>query len=393
MGLSVAAPTARARDFFALYTRGLTGDDFHRLFTRDARDAYRYFARGIDVAALDDLPLHRRVLARVRLFFIAFSLKLSPARRALFGIGIAAAIIGLIQLFDGFEVMSLPLAGPFFRVALPTPVWVDGSLWLLVGFLCTQRLAPRGRRPAIAQERPERGSQDPARHAAAGHVPGTGCCRARPHPPRQHGRERLLRHPGVTRWAARRGRRRRGGKGKSSGPAHGAAAGRLPYLDRRGIGSGQAGRAAQGHVARHAPGSRFITFFYAAYDPRSGKLRYVNAGHPPALIRRQSGTYHRLRRGGMALGMFDGSTYETGSTELAPGDTLVAFSDGITEAEDPSGQPFDEAGIAAALDGHPDAEPEHVGDLLFSAVASHTQEDRFADDLTSLALRRLPTTE
>ena len=90
--------------------------------------------------------------------------------------------------------------------------------------------------------------------------------------------------------------------------------------------------------------------------------------------------------------MFGGSQYETGTTKLEPGDTLVAFSDGITEAEDPSDEPFDEAGVAATLDSQPDAEPEQLGELLFSAVANHTQEQRFADDLTVLTLRRLAVT-
>ena len=340
MGLSVSAPTARARDFFALYTRGLTDDDFHRLFTRDARDAYRYFARGIDVAALDELPLHRRVLARVRLFFIAFSLKLSPARRALFGIGVAAAIVGLIQLFDGFEVVSLPLAGPFFRVALPTPVWVDGSVWLLVGFLCTQLLVLL----EVADRLSLKSDLNVAREIQLAMLP-QGTYRA----PgvAAHGRTRPANTVGGDFYDIQELRDGRlavavgdvAGKGSPAALLMALLLAVFHALIDEELDPASLVERLNGHLARHAPGSRFITFFYATYDPRSGKLTYVNAGHPPALIRRQSGTYHRLRRGGMALGMFDGSTYETGSTELAPGDTLVAFSDGITEAEDPSGQP------------------------------------------------------
>ena len=60
-------------------------------------------------------------------------------------------------------------------------------------------------------------------------------------------------------------------------------------------------------VSRHAPGTRFITLFYGVYDPRSGELTYVNAGHMPPLVLRAGDAVDRLSDGGMALGMFDQS--------------------------------------------------------------------------------------
>ena len=73
-------PSDAAREFFETYTRGLTADEFQQLFTRDARDAYRVLSRGLDAAALADLPWHRRLFIRLRLFFFAFTMKLSPPR-------------------------------------------------------------------------------------------------------------------------------------------------------------------------------------------------------------------------------------------------------------------------------------------------------------------------
>ena len=90
-------------------------------------------------------------------------------------------------------------------------------------------------------------------------------------------------------------------------------------------------------VGRHAPPSRFITLFVASYDPRTGNMQFVNAGQTPPLLRRQNGTIERLITGGIALGMFEGSTYDAGTAHLEPGDALVMYSDGITEAEDPAG--------------------------------------------------------
>ena len=67
----------RLANFFDTYTRDLKAEDLQRLFTHDTREAYRLFARHIDSAALQRLPWHRRALAHLRLFFLAFTMKLS----------------------------------------------------------------------------------------------------------------------------------------------------------------------------------------------------------------------------------------------------------------------------------------------------------------------------
>src|SRR5437762_12643217 len=67
--------------FFDTYTRDLSADDLRRLFTRDTKEAYRFFTRHVDFTSLDRLPWHRRALAKARLLFLAFTMKLSPARR------------------------------------------------------------------------------------------------------------------------------------------------------------------------------------------------------------------------------------------------------------------------------------------------------------------------
>src|SRR5687767_27629 len=92
-------PRTEKDQFFKAYTRGLTRTDFERLFTRDAPDAYRFFARGIDFEALEKLPWYRRLLEHSRLLFLAFTLRLTPARRAIYGVSLVATLIGLVELF------------------------------------------------------------------------------------------------------------------------------------------------------------------------------------------------------------------------------------------------------------------------------------------------------
>ena len=141
-------------------------------------------------------------------------------------------------------------------------------------------------------------------------------------------------------------------------------------------------------VVRQAPGSRFITLFYGVFDALSGEFHYVNAGHTPALVIRRDGSVERLSDGGMALGMFDRSTYSEGLAFLGAEDLLAIYSDGITEAESPAGKPFDEQGLERTLQTVRHLPVQAIGSAVVSAVEQHTADRRFADDLTILLLRR-----
>jgi len=88
--------------------------------------------------------------------------------------------------------------------------------------------------------------------------------------------------------------------------------------------------------------------------------------------------------------MLDGSTYEAGRAALQPGDMLVLYSDGITEAEAPGGAPFEEVGLERVLDRLPDATAPDVAAAVVRAVEQHAEDTRFADDLTLVVARRLP---
>jgi serine phosphatase RsbU (regulator of sigma subunit) len=103
---------------------------------------------------------------------------------------------------------------------------------------------------------------------------------------------------------------------------------------------------------------------------------------------RASGATDRLADGGIALGMFTQSVYATGHALLAPGDVLAVYSDGITEAENDQGMPFDERGLEGALPRSPSASVSDLATGVFRAVERHAGDVRLADDLTILLLRR-----
>ena len=128
-------PRHSARQFWDTYTKDLTADNFQRLFTRDAREAYDFFARGIAPRTFLGLPWHRRLFMQSRLFFIAFTSRLSPARRALFGIAMVCALVGMIDLSEGLGMMRVPLIPFFLNLGIPGPIWTDGTFWLFSGFV------------------------------------------------------------------------------------------------------------------------------------------------------------------------------------------------------------------------------------------------------------------
>ena len=95
-------------------------------------------------------------------------------------------------------------------------------------------------------------------------------------------------------------------------------------------------------VVRSSAAGKFVTFFYAELDHAKGRLRYVNAGHNYPRLRRANGTVEPLMVGGVPLGLFEGLPYDEAEVAFGPGDSLLLFSDGISEAMDSFQQEFGE---------------------------------------------------
>jgi sigma-B regulation protein RsbU (phosphoserine phosphatase) len=108
----------------------------------------------------------------------------------------------------------------------------------------------------------------------------------------------------------------------------------------------------------------------------------------PPLILRRDGHIDRLSDGGIALGMFEHSTYTTGRALIQPDELVAIYSDGITEAESPTGTPFDEIGLETVLKSNARASLSSISAAVERAVEHHTDARRFSDDLTILLLRR-----
>jgi uncharacterized protein (TIGR02246 family) len=137
-------------------------------------------------------------------------------------------------------------------------------------------------------------------------------------------------------------------------------------------------------LVRRAVESRFATVLYGVV--RDGYLTYSNAGHNPPLIVGRTGV-RRLERGGLILGAFPGAQFEEETVSLDPGDVLVVFSDGITEAPNGEGAEFGEARLVSSITANRDASAQTVLERLLADVQEFSRGVEQSDDLTALVLR------
>jgi len=140
-------------------------------------------------------------------------------------------------------------------------------------------------------------------------------------------------------------------------------------------------------LVRDTPAGRFSTLFCALLDPRDGRLEYVNGGHnPPLLVEPATGSIQTLEMGGPLLGAFEFLEFQVGRLVLGQGQILVAYSDGITEAQNKDEEEFGEERLHALLLTS-DHSVEELPDQVFAAVDAFAAGHPQYDDLTLLALR------
>jgi sigma-B regulation protein RsbU (phosphoserine phosphatase) len=139
---------------------------------------------------------------------------------------------------------------------------------------------------------------------------------------------------------------------------------------------------------RRTPHERFATALLVVLDPALARIRYVNAGHNPGLLLRPDGTTVQLGSTGIPLGLLPGADYTSAELDLAPGDLLVLYTDGIVEATDPDDAEYDLPRLEELCRRHA-AEPlPAIADALEQDLRAFVRGVPFADDRTLVMLRR-----
>ena len=366
----------RVESFLVDYTRGLSGEELRRLIDRDAKGAYSVLMRDREAQVENVTGLKRYFLA-AKLLFLSLAEKLSPRRRLLFGVAIVATAAGFIDpqftWGEGDHLEHLGGSGFFYLVAIV-------ALLLLLAFEMVDRVLVRDEIQI-------------ARHLQRELLPKAS--------------------PDVAGYAFAHSSRTANDIGGDYYQFHRLADGRLAIVVADASGHGMAAGLLMAianatlhialeldpspvavstllHRAIWRTGDRrsFLTLFYALLDPASGEIEYVCAGHPFPLLRRAAGTIEEPVLGSFPLGMRETVRPASGRLQLAPGDLLVLFSDGLFEGVDRGGQAFGFDRLRAALAGAGTASAAH--EAILARFESHVASESLADDLTLVVVGRLP---
>lgn len=134
-------------------------------------------------------------------------------------------------------------------------------------------------------------------------------------------------------------------------------------------------------------GDKFITLFIGKLDPRTGLLKYINAGHVPPYLLRQ-GELQELKEGTTILGMFDELPFlQVGKLQMVPGDVLMTYTDGVTEVDDYRGRAFDMKQLGGDLAPQANERLQTANKRVLDALIKFKGDRHFSDDLTMLSLR------
>ncbi len=135
-------------------------------------------------------------------------------------------------------------------------------------------------------------------------------------------------------------------------------------------------------------GARFTTAFLAELNPETGDISYVNAGHNVPILRRSSGAVYRPEEGGIPIGVLATASYQVGTTNLANGDWLVIFTDGVVEAMNAKGDEYGEPELIRAIDRGAALPPAELLKNLLTALDGFVGNTPQHDDITCLLLKR-----
>jgi sigma-B regulation protein RsbU (phosphoserine phosphatase) len=142
-------------------------------------------------------------------------------------------------------------------------------------------------------------------------------------------------------------------------------------------------------IYKSSPSDKFITFFIALLDSKSGELDIVNAGHNPIFLLRKDGTLENLDAGGVGLGMFDfGIPYTGQKSVMNPGDKLFLYTDGIPEAMNENEEEYSDEKMIKFFKEHSNLSSKEFINGIVKDVKTHVGSAQQSDDITTIILKR-----
>jgi serine phosphatase RsbU (regulator of sigma subunit) len=144
------------------------------------------------------------------------------------------------------------------------------------------------------------------------------------------------------------------------------------------------------YLVENTPANRFVTLFIAELDPPTSELRFINAGHNPPLVARANGGVEQLESGGLPLGLMPYAEYEVGTVRLDPGDVLVVYSDGVSEANNLAEEEFGMERLSQVICANVGGSAAAIRDKVESALSTFTGTAPANDDITLVIVKKSP---
>jgi serine phosphatase RsbU (regulator of sigma subunit) len=387
MGGTRARPAAGAalreeywRSLRELFTRDVTHADLSRLLEHEVGETFRFLTREVDTSDLGVLPWWRRYpRAAVRLF-LAVAYRLSPWRRVMFAASMFGLVLGWL-VFLAIVASEGPFSlSPLFQV----------HTWLLLAATLFALLLVLELRDKLSLK----GDLEIARQIQFGLLPFEPYDKDGVHieaamrPANTVGGDYfdvIELRPGQLALAVGDV----AGKGMPAALLMALLQGSLRTLVSAGLRGAELVARLNDHLCANIPSNRLVTLIYAELDTGTGELRYVNAGHNPPFLLCPGSEPARLAATAMALGVTTQTEFTSMTLELEPGDRLVLYTDGVTEAEDAKDREYGDARLGAWLQANREQPARVLIDGVIGEVLSHCGHAHPRDDMTLMCLERV----
>lgn len=139
---------------------------------------------------------------------------------------------------------------------------------------------------------------------------------------------------------------------------------------------------------RSTESTKFATMFYGRLDPATGRLNYTNGGHDCPILVKENQETTELESTGLILGIFEDSEYSEEQARLNPGDVLLLYSDGITEAMNPEMEMYGTNRLRNLLQKNQKKSASQIGELILNDIELHSEGATQSDDITLLIIKR-----
>jgi phosphoserine phosphatase RsbU/P len=363
-------------DLEELFTRDVTSAGLRDLVRRDARETYRFLTSEVDVESLRTLPWFRRYPTICWKVFVALAYRLSPPRRIAFAIASFLGLIGMIQLI----IFWMRYSGN------------EGGSWIVL-LICSFALFFMLLLMELRDKLDLKGDLEIAREIQFGLVPSEPYhrdgisihCYMRPANTVGGDYYDIIQieehRVGVVIGDV-------SGKGMPAALLMALLQGSLRTLSTAGLRGSELIAKLNRYLCANIPSNRLVTLFYGEIDPATGAMRYINAGHNAPFLMRGQGSPERLPSTSLVLGVDAGSCFEAAETRICPGDLLLLFTDGVTEAFNAKDEEYGEERLACFLRQRANLQATELIKAIVDDVLRFCDSTWPKDDITLVAITR-----